>query len=186
MVAFPACAELDPANNMPKDAAQQMWKDQLQPLSTERKQSSIPKGGTTDSWTYPSPQMFYNGAAAHVARLSLRRLRIRRDGSSSSSGGLRRGSLTAFRLRGNGAPGWSVLPPRRPLSVCLPPICRRSGVSLSPLLYAVHCLYRGSQDRGRGSIPPQRPLAVPGAGTRVGGLALECQPRVPDAWDAQR
>ena len=85
-MATPACAELDLANNMPKDAAQQMWEDQLQPLSTERKQSSIPKGGTAGSWIYPSPQMFYNGAAAHWPRLSLHRLCIRRDDSSSMSG----------------------------------------------------------------------------------------------------
>mmetsp|Transcript_12208 Transcript_12208/g.36640 ORF Transcript_12208/g.36640 Transcript_12208/m.36640 type:complete len:294 (-) Transcript_12208:605-1486(-) len=52
--------ELDPTNNMPRSAAQHMWEGQQQPLSTDRVKSSIPKGGTSDSWLYPSPQMFYN------------------------------------------------------------------------------------------------------------------------------
>ena len=52
---------LDPKNNMPVVANQLPSAQQKEELSTERKQSSIPKGGTdSDTWTYPSPQMFYN------------------------------------------------------------------------------------------------------------------------------
>lgn len=52
---------LDPSNNMPREPNQRPWAGQRAPLSTERTKSSIPKGGTQDSWLYPSPQMFYNG-----------------------------------------------------------------------------------------------------------------------------
>lgn len=52
--------EINPANMMPKHANQQPAPGQKDPLSTYRQRSSIPKGGTDDTWMYPSPQMFYN------------------------------------------------------------------------------------------------------------------------------
>jgi cytochrome c heme-lyase len=52
---------LDPKNNMPLEANQQPCPGQRKPLSTERVQSTIPKGGTDSTWLYPSPQMFFNG-----------------------------------------------------------------------------------------------------------------------------
>lgn len=52
---------LDPKNNMPLEANQQPCPGQRKPLSVERIQSNIPKGGTDTTWLYPSPQMFYNG-----------------------------------------------------------------------------------------------------------------------------
>jgi hypothetical protein len=52
---------LDPKNNMPLEANQQPCPGQRKPLSTERVQSTIPKGGTEATWLYPSPQMFFNG-----------------------------------------------------------------------------------------------------------------------------
>lgn len=55
---------LDPTNNMPLQPNQQPCPGQRKLLSTERLQSNIPKGGTSSTWLYPSPQMFYNGAAA--------------------------------------------------------------------------------------------------------------------------
>uniref|UniRef100_A0A383WBI4 Holocytochrome c-type synthase n=1 Tax=Tetradesmus obliquus TaxID=3088 RepID=A0A383WBI4_TETOB len=51
---------LDPKNNMPLEANQQPCPGQRKPLSTERIQSTIPKGGTDATWLYPSPQMFFN------------------------------------------------------------------------------------------------------------------------------
>jgi hypothetical protein len=39
-------------------------KEQSKRLPTERVQSTIPKGGTEgETWTYPSPQMFWNSLA---------------------------------------------------------------------------------------------------------------------------
>lgn len=55
---------LDPKNNMPLEPNQQPCPGQRVPLSTERLQSNIPKGGTDTTWLYPSPQMFFNGEAA--------------------------------------------------------------------------------------------------------------------------
>ena len=52
---------LDSTNNMPREPNQRPWAGQQAPLSTQRVVSSIPKGGTADSWLYPSPQMFFNG-----------------------------------------------------------------------------------------------------------------------------
>jgi len=52
---------LDPKNNMPLEPNQQPCPGQRTPLSTERLQSTIPKGGTDSTWLYPSPQMFFNG-----------------------------------------------------------------------------------------------------------------------------
>lgn len=57
---------IDPTNNMPSTANQLPAPSQSKPLSTERVVSHIPKGGTSDqqsTWTYPSPQMFYNALA---------------------------------------------------------------------------------------------------------------------------
>ena len=52
---------IDPTNQMPAVANQQMAPNQEMPLSTDRVPSTIPKGGTdADTWTYPSPQMFWN------------------------------------------------------------------------------------------------------------------------------
>jgi len=53
-------ATLDPSNNMPVEPNQRPWHTQTKPLSTERQASTIPKGGTSGTWTYPSPQMFFN------------------------------------------------------------------------------------------------------------------------------
>merc|ERR1711907_730407 len=41
-------------------ANQDISPGQQYPLSTDRVQSTIPKGGTDGTWSYPSPQMFYN------------------------------------------------------------------------------------------------------------------------------
>ena len=52
---------IDPNNNMPSVANQLPSPTQNEMLSTERIRSTIPKGGSdADTWTYPSPQMFYN------------------------------------------------------------------------------------------------------------------------------
>ncbi len=52
---------IDPTNNMPQRAQQAPIIPQSGSLSTTRVNASIPKGGTADeTWTYPSPQMFYN------------------------------------------------------------------------------------------------------------------------------
>jgi hypothetical protein len=51
--------KIDPKNNMPAKANQEMAPDQNIPLDTTRVKSNIPKGGTDDdSWSYPSPQMY--------------------------------------------------------------------------------------------------------------------------------
>ncbi|CAM9126108.1 unnamed protein product [Ectocarpus fasciculatus] len=53
--------KINPLNNMPTNANQTMAPGQDQPLSVDRTQSQIPKGGTeSDTWLYPSPQMFWN------------------------------------------------------------------------------------------------------------------------------
>lgn len=54
--------ELDPSNMMPATPNQLPSPGQKNRLSTERESSSIPKSGTPgeSTWTYPSPQMFYN------------------------------------------------------------------------------------------------------------------------------
>lgn len=51
---------LDPRNKMPVAAAQHKAPGQQTDLSTERVVSNIPKGGTDQTWQYPSPQMFWN------------------------------------------------------------------------------------------------------------------------------
>lgn len=54
--------ELDRANLMPSTPNQLPSPGQKQPLSTDRVKSTIPKAGDQpdETWTYPSPQMFYN------------------------------------------------------------------------------------------------------------------------------
>lgn len=56
--------ELDRANMMPTTPNQLPSPGQQEPLSTDRVQSTIPKAvrpdGQSETWTYPSPQMFYN------------------------------------------------------------------------------------------------------------------------------
>lgn len=55
--------QVDPRNQMPA-GNQEPWPGQRQRLSTERVQSAIPKGKGEgedgETWTYPSPQQFYN------------------------------------------------------------------------------------------------------------------------------
>jgi cytochrome c heme-lyase len=52
---------IDPKNNMPATANQELAPGQRIKLNTERVKSSIPKAGTEDgTWLYPSPQMFWN------------------------------------------------------------------------------------------------------------------------------
>ncbi|RHY35316.1 hypothetical protein DYB32_000209 [Aphanomyces invadans] len=52
--------EIDPTNNMPSNPNQEPKEGQKYPLSTNRVTSTIPKGGTDGTWTYPSEQMFFN------------------------------------------------------------------------------------------------------------------------------
>jgi len=53
--------KIDPKNQMPVNPNQMPAPNQAVKLSTERVKSQIPKGGTDDdTWTYPSPQMFWN------------------------------------------------------------------------------------------------------------------------------
>lgn len=48
-------------NQMPLEPNQAPAPGQRAPLSTDRVSSTIPKGGTSgETWTYPSPQMFFN------------------------------------------------------------------------------------------------------------------------------
>jgi cytochrome c heme-lyase len=51
---------IDPRNNMPTVASQGLAPGQKKPIPTYRQPSTIPKSGTSGTWTYPSPQMFYN------------------------------------------------------------------------------------------------------------------------------
>ena len=54
-------AALDPRNNMPAEPAQGRAPGQRVSLSVSRERSTIPKSGADGgTWTYPSPQMFYN------------------------------------------------------------------------------------------------------------------------------
>lgn len=58
---------VDKSNHMPKGARTQMpTATQKAEISTDRMKSTIPKGGSTENdttWTYPSPQQFYNALA---------------------------------------------------------------------------------------------------------------------------
>jgi cytochrome c heme-lyase len=51
---------IDPTNMMPYNPNQEPNDQQRYPLTTERVQSTIPKGGTEGTWLYPSEQMFFN------------------------------------------------------------------------------------------------------------------------------
>jgi cytochrome c heme-lyase len=51
--------DIDPLNMMPPPN-QRPSPDQPFTLPTERQKSTIPKAGTSDTWVYPSPQMFWN------------------------------------------------------------------------------------------------------------------------------
>jgi len=62
VVEAPRGGALDPRNNMPLEPNQQPSPGQQKPLSTERCPSIIPKGGVAGTWTFPSPQMVFNGA----------------------------------------------------------------------------------------------------------------------------
>ncbi|CAM9659935.1 unnamed protein product, partial [Discosporangium mesarthrocarpum] len=53
-------SEVDPSNQMPANPNQSPAPGQRGNLSTERVESTIPKGGTEGTWSYPSPQMFWN------------------------------------------------------------------------------------------------------------------------------
>ena len=55
-----SATQLDPRNNMPAAPRQEMAPGQRRRISTARQASTIPKSGTGSTWTYPSPQMFYN------------------------------------------------------------------------------------------------------------------------------
>ena len=67
---------MDPTNNMPIPNAQTTARNNLPSsqqqgsLPTERVKSTIPKGGSDETWVYPSPQMFYN-ALARKGKLSM-------------------------------------------------------------------------------------------------------------------
>jgi len=50
---------INPKNMMPT-ANQMPHSTQVVPLPTDRQVSNIPKGGTENTWVYPSPQMFFN------------------------------------------------------------------------------------------------------------------------------
>lgn len=52
--------KIDPRNNMPTVASQGLAPGQKRAIPTARQASTIPKSGTDGTWTYPSPQMFYN------------------------------------------------------------------------------------------------------------------------------
>ncbi|KJH49711.1 cytochrome oxidase assembly protein [Dictyocaulus viviparus] len=51
---------VNPMNNELEHPNQKPAPDQPFPLSVAREKSSIPRAGTNDTWTYPSPQMFWN------------------------------------------------------------------------------------------------------------------------------
>ena len=61
---------------MPLQPNQQPWPGQSKVMSTQRLQSSIPKGGTEGTWVYPSPQMFYNGGDQSFLKLLYTQLHI--------------------------------------------------------------------------------------------------------------
>jgi cytochrome c heme-lyase len=67
LAGLPGQDVLDPKNNMPLEPNQQPCPGQTKLLSTDRQPSNIPKGGTHSTWTYPSPQMFFNGEPAAEA-----------------------------------------------------------------------------------------------------------------------
>jgi cytochrome c heme-lyase len=52
--------EINPENQMPVNANNFPAEGQSRSISVIREHSTIPKGGTEGTWTFPSPQMFYN------------------------------------------------------------------------------------------------------------------------------
>ncbi|KAK6737464.1 hypothetical protein RB195_019895 [Necator americanus] len=55
-----AADSVNPLNNELEHPNQKPAPDQPFPLPLTREKSTIPKAGTSDTWTYPSPQMFWN------------------------------------------------------------------------------------------------------------------------------
>jgi cytochrome c heme-lyase len=51
---------IDPTNQMPSQPNQESHPEQVKPLPKQRIESTIRKGGTENTWVYPSEQMFYN------------------------------------------------------------------------------------------------------------------------------
>ena len=51
--------KINPANQMPQTSVHLPIPGQKVPLSQDRVQSSIPKGGSAGTWSYPSEQQFY-------------------------------------------------------------------------------------------------------------------------------
>ncbi|VDM70753.1 unnamed protein product [Strongylus vulgaris] len=51
---------VNPMNNELEHPNQKPAPDQPFPLPLEREKSTIPRAGTNETWTYPSPQMFWN------------------------------------------------------------------------------------------------------------------------------
>ncbi|EYC01423.1 hypothetical protein Y032_0107g3792 [Ancylostoma ceylanicum] len=51
---------ISPFNNELEHPNQKPAPDQPFPLPVTREKSTIPRAGTNDTWTYPSPQMFWN------------------------------------------------------------------------------------------------------------------------------
>ena len=52
--------KINPENQMPVNPNNFPAEGQSRSISVVRKHSTIPKGGTQGTWTFPSPQMFYN------------------------------------------------------------------------------------------------------------------------------
>ena len=126
LAALRASDVLDPKNNMPLAPNQHPFPGQRRLLSTDRMDSTIPKGGTDSTWLYPSPQMFFNGAALR-ARSSHGPSSSRARGSPTCVATQRR-SQHALRRRGRetqpAAHPTSAAPPVR----CLAPAAlKRKG-----------------------------------------------------------
>ncbi|CAJ0607127.1 unnamed protein product [Cylicocyclus nassatus] len=56
----PVEGSINPMNNELEHPNQKPAPDQPFPLPKEREKSTIPRAGTNETWTYPSPQMFWN------------------------------------------------------------------------------------------------------------------------------
>lgn len=67
--ALKGASVLDPCNNMPLEPNQLPCPGQRKQLNTDRTVSGIPKGGVNGTWTFPSPQMVYNGECLSVHAL---------------------------------------------------------------------------------------------------------------------
>jgi cytochrome c heme-lyase len=56
-----ACPTIDPSTNLPSETDLQLHSsDNAASLPTERSASSIPRSSSSQTWSYPSPRMFYN------------------------------------------------------------------------------------------------------------------------------